>query len=443
MSIIQKPKLSLANLEVYEEQDPLNLFYSGIKSEETKIDYRKTLREFLFSIDDFEGTFEERAKQFVKFARDEHLKLKQLLKNYAIFLKHRTEQPIDDENYLNPSTLPNKFKGVKKFLKMNEIPIEWANIETIFPEITNIQPTRGYTTEEIRQILDYSTDITTDFLILAESSSGMRVGGWEDQVWGNIKPIYQIKPGIYSHDENKAEPHSKIVCASMVVYNGTSSKYLGLISIEAWDKLQSVKKQWIQKMKREPKPEDQIILPRYKDGRGFSKNGVRNKINKLIERSGIQRNLKKGRRTYEVPATHGLRKRWNKIMSEQKITEDSHANLIRKERLFGHKVGVTKLDNCYFFSEIEEAVPQYLHAISELMISEEYRAKRELQFVQDENNHLQQTIKEKDDALVMLEELKMKFERFEKYQENRYCGITTQTEGVVSNTKNLSSSSSH
>ena len=48
MSIVQKPKLSLANLEVYEEQDPLNLFYSGIKSEETKIDYRKTLREFLF-----------------------------------------------------------------------------------------------------------------------------------------------------------------------------------------------------------------------------------------------------------------------------------------------------------------------------------------------------------------------------------------------------------
>ncbi|MGI0057282.1 MAG: hypothetical protein ACREAK_07910, partial [Nitrosarchaeum sp.] len=311
-------------------------------------------------------------------------------------------------------TLPNKFKGIKKFLKMNEIPIEWGNIEAIFPEITNIQQTRGYTTEEIRQILDYSTDVTTDFLFLAESSSGMRVGGWEEQVWGNIRPIYEIKPGEYSHDKSKASNDTKIVCASMVVYNGTSSKYLGLISIEAWDKLQAVKTQWLRRKGREPKPEDPIILTRYRDNRSFSKNGIRNKINKVIERSGIQKSLKK-ERNYEVPATHGMRKRWNKIMSELKNNNDSHANLIRKERLFGHKIGVTKLDNSYFFSEIEEAVPQYLRAMPELMISEEYRASWALQEVQEENQQLQKTIEEKDQALVMLEELKEKVERLEKY----------------------------
>jgi len=53
---------------------------------------------------------------------------------------------------------------------MNEVPIEWTNIEAIFPEITNLHPTRGYTTEEIKQILDYSSDISGDFIILAESS---------------------------------------------------------------------------------------------------------------------------------------------------------------------------------------------------------------------------------------------------------------------------------
>ena len=134
----------------------------------------------------------------------------------------------------------------------------------------------------------------------------------------------------------------------------------------------------------------------------------------MVERSGIQKSLKKGR-NYEVPSTHGLRKRWNKIMSEQKINEDSHANLIRKERLMGHKMGVTKLDNSYFFSEIEESVPQYLRAMPELMISEEYRAKRELYLIQNENEKLQQTIQEKDQALVMLEELEAKVERLEKY----------------------------
>ncbi len=411
-----QPKLSLAKVQIKHEMNPLKLFYSGIKSEETKIAYRKTLREFLSSIEEFQGTFEDKAVQFVEFAQKDTKKLKQLLKNYAMFLKQRTEKPINNENYLNPSTLPNKFKSIKKFLKMNEIAIEWANIEAIFPEINNVQQTRGYTTEEIRQILDYSTDITMDFLILAESSSGIRVGGWEDQSWGNIRPIYETKSGEYTHNESKIAGKSKVVCASMIVYNGTSSKYLGLISIEAWNKLQSVRKKWTQKMGYEPKPEDPIILTRYSDGRTFSRNGLRNKISKLVERSGIQRSLKKDNRCYEVPSTHGMRKRWNKIMSEQKINEDSHANLIRKERLMGHKIGVTKLDNSYFFSEIEESVPQYLRAMPELMISEEYRAKRELYLIQNENEKLQQTIQEKDHALEMINELKAKFERFEKYE---------------------------
>jgi len=65
----------------------------------------------------------------------------------------------------------------------------------------------------------------------------------------------------------------------------------------------------------------------------------------IIKRSQLQKNFKKDKRAYEVPATHGMRKRWNKIMSEQKINQDSHANLIRKERLFGHKIGITNLAN--------------------------------------------------------------------------------------------------
>lgn len=414
-TIARKPLLSLAKVQTQSYDNPLKLFYSGIKAQDTKDAYRKTLSDFLFLVEEFSGTFEQRAIQFVEHARKDPQKIKELLKTYASYLKDRTQKPRTNPDYLNPTTVPNKFKGIKKFLKMNEIPIEWANIEVIFPENNNVKQTRGYTTEEIRQVLDYSTDAVTDFLILAESSSGIRVGAWENQVWGNIRPIYEIGNGIYTHDVIKTNGNSKIVCASMVVYNGTSSKYLGLISIEAWDKLQVVKKQWIRNFGREPKPEDQLILNRSREP--FARNGIRNKINKVIWRSGVQKSMKKEERNYEVPLTHGMRKRWNKIMSEQRINQDSQANLIRKERLFGHKTGVTKLDNSYFFSEIEESVSQYLQAMSELMISEEYRAKNDLQFVQGENRQLQQTIKEKDDALSMLEELKEKFERFEKYQE--------------------------
>ncbi|MGH3628423.1 MAG: hypothetical protein ACRDRL_13425, partial [Sciscionella sp.] len=200
------------------------------------------------------------------------------------------------------------------------------------------------------------------------------------------------------------------------VYDETSSKYLSLISIEAWDKLQSVKEKWIRRVGKVPIDEDPIFLTRFGDGRTFARSGIRNKINGLIVRSGVQKPLIDGQRNHEVPMTHGMRKRWNKIMSEQKINGESQANLIRKERLFGHKVGVTKLDSSYFYSDIEESVSQYLQAMPELMISEEYRARRDLQIAQNENQKLQQTIQEKDKALEMVEELKAKMERFEKYE---------------------------
>jgi len=110
----------------------LKLFYNGIKSKETKTAYKKTLGEFLDSVEDFEDTFENKAKQFADFARKEPEKLKQSLKKYAICLKQRSEKPTDNLEYLSPSTIPNKFKGIKKFLKMNEIPIEWTNVEQYF-----------------------------------------------------------------------------------------------------------------------------------------------------------------------------------------------------------------------------------------------------------------------------------------------------------------------
>lgn len=414
--IITRPVLSITRIQVDTEQDPLKLFFSGIKSKETKEAYIKTLREFLFSIEELNGTFEERAVQFTEFAKKNPNETKQLLKNYATYLKERTQKPRENQDYLNPNTVPNKFKGIKKFLKMNEIPMEWANIEAIFPERNNVQQTRGYTTEEIQKILDYSTNVDMDFAILAESSSGIRVGAWENQTWGSIKPVYDAGNGSYTHDITKAGIEPKIVCASMAVYDETSSKYLSIISIEAWDKLQSVKEKWTRRMRREPKDEDPIFLARFKDGRSFSHSGIRNKLNGLIVKSGVQKPLTEGQRNHEVPMTHGMRKRWNKIMSEQKINGESHANLIRKERLFGHKVGVTKLDASYFYSEIEESIPQYIHAMPDLMISEEYRTRRDLQILKDENQKLQQTIKEKDSALLMVEELKAKMDRMEKYQ---------------------------
>jgi hypothetical protein len=77
---IVRPALSIIQIEVEKEQDPLKSFYNGIKSKETKVAYTKTIREFLFSIVELHGTFEERAIQFVQYARNNQVETKQLLK---------------------------------------------------------------------------------------------------------------------------------------------------------------------------------------------------------------------------------------------------------------------------------------------------------------------------------------------------------------------------
>ncbi|MCV0410518.1 hypothetical protein [Nitrosopumilus sp.] len=234
-----QPFLSITETQDPATTDPLGNFYAGIKSEETKTTYRKTLREFLFAIKEFSGDFNQRAIAFCKYTKENPDNTKNLLKNYAKYLRTRTEKPISDENYLKPTVVPNKFKGIKKFLKMNELPMEWGGIEAIFPEITNVQQTRGYTTEEIRKIIEYCSTPLSKFLILAESSSGIRVGSLYDQTWGNINPIYPAKNGTYTHDPEKAT--GNVVCASIIVYDGTSSRYPSLISLEAWDQLRIAK----------------------------------------------------------------------------------------------------------------------------------------------------------------------------------------------------------
>ena len=52
----------------------------------------------------------------------------------------------------------------------------------------------------------------------------------------------------------------------------------------------------------------------------------------------------------------------------------------------------------------------------ELMVTEGYKAKWKLQKVQKKNTELEQTIKEKDSALEIVNELKAKVRRIEKYQ---------------------------
>jgi len=409
---MSKIKLSLSDTKHGKYQNPVIKFNTSLKSPHTKKAYTKTFHEFLKSVSDFQGTFEEKAIQFFEHSQNNIEDIEKILESYAIQLNERSKEPHDSDDYLNPSVFSNKFKGIKKFCKVNRILIHWDIIDEYSPEQNNVKHTRGFTTDEVKIFLDNSTSIQTDFMILAISSCGARAGEWEELHWEHISPIY-CQGEKYSFDSSEFDD-SGIVCACVIIYAGTPSEYRTLISIEAWDKLQALNKQRTQKLGNTLSSNDYVFLTKRSPSK-FSVGGVRQKLSTIVHESKTQVKIN-GERRCESPATHGFRKRWNKIMTESENKNDSHGNHIRKERLMGHKVGISSLEGNYFYTNILESVPQYLQAMPELMISEEYRTQIKLQLQKEKNNQLQAELKKNTVPKELMDELLAKIERLEKYQ---------------------------
>ena len=126
----RKPILSLADAKSKKLQAPVKKFKTSIRAKATQETYRKTFTEFLSSVKEFDGTFEEMARQFYDYARENPENAQTLLESYAMYVNSR-----DSEDYLNPNSFKGKFKGIKKFCKTNRIQVLWDDIDVYEPEI--------------------------------------------------------------------------------------------------------------------------------------------------------------------------------------------------------------------------------------------------------------------------------------------------------------------
>ena len=406
-------KISPDDIEL-ESEDPLDLFYAGIKAKQTRDTLNRTLKKFLLEACEeiLSGDYKERAKQFVELARTDQRRAVSIIIAYVKQLKKRTMLERTHPNYMNPSYVPNKIKPIKKLFTMNDVGLPWKRIRMYYPEIDNTHKGRGYTREEIRILLEHSNSIETDFIILASSSGGLRIGAWEDQRWGNIFPVYKVDEQYKLELEDGEK--GQVVCAGMIIYKGTREEYVALFSIEAWEKLQEYKKKWTIKFGRPPKNDDPLILARYHKPTQLCALSIKEKIEKLVRRAGLRTSLPEGRRRYDVPVTHGFRRYWDKIMMQTKHSSGTLSSLVIKERLFGH-YGLVKTDKNYFWTDTVELVPEYLEAMPELMITEEYRLQKKLEQQIKRNDELEQTLQEKKIEMRRVAELETKIERMQHY----------------------------
>lgn len=372
-------------------EEPIGLFYQGIRAEATKEKYTRTLRRILcdFFEDVLEGTFEERASQLVHRAKADPEWIMSLLLTLSKKLKERTELPAINPEYLSPNSFPRFFKPIRKLLDMNDVPVAWKRISYTFPARENTDSQgRGYTREEIQKMLGFVRGPVDKALILVASSSGIRGGGltlhWED-----LAPVYKVDDKIVFDITESEEDRAQVVCAMLTVYRKTSEEYPAFITPEAYRAIMDYKLKWITEVGKAPLPSDPLFKEAGPFVRTLQPEAIRRRIQRVVKFSGIRTPLVRGKRRHEIPIMNGFRRFFNKINKETISKDSPLAALIKKEYMMDH-VGLVALDRNYFKTHIAELVEEYLNAVPHLTISDEEREKAKNKKLRVENNELYQ-----------------------------------------------------
>ena len=115
-------------------QEPIGLFYQGIRAAATKEKYTRTLKSILCDTfeDVLEGTFEQRASQMVYKAKKDPEWITSLLLTLSKRIRERTELPRTDDTYLSPNSIGRFFKPLRKLLDMNDVQVFLFKIDRRF-----------------------------------------------------------------------------------------------------------------------------------------------------------------------------------------------------------------------------------------------------------------------------------------------------------------------
>jgi len=384
---------------INEALQPIELFYSGLRTDQTRRIYeynlKKIVNEFFEDILTSEG-FENRVNELVNRAKNDQKWIMNLIITMVSELKKRLSLPNDDPNRIkNPKTIRGYTNPLKKLLLMNEIPLVWEKIYSMIPDDYCNSETRGYTRTEIKKMIHHSK-IEDTCAILIASSSGIRLGSFDYQ-WKDVRPVYQFEGRLLWEDEQVTEDvskYGKVVCALILIYKNSNQSQFAFITPEAYESILEYREQWIQDVGREPKGTDPFFKISGLVVKQLSGIGLATRIKRVVIDSGLRKPLVKGQNRHEVPIMNGFRRFFNKTNKESLGRDSSLAQLIKKEQMMGHS-GLIKLDFNYFKTNISELIEEYLNSVPNLTISDEERLKIQNKNLQQKNQELEKIKDEK------------------------------------------------
>ena len=328
------------------------VFQEAIKSEETRKMYQNSLNMF-YKFHNITG------EQLITIPSDE---IQVMVEDYVFSRKKMNLTRLSIKGYLN---------GIKLFLDMNDVVINWVKIKKFLPEASKPSGQNAYSNEDCREILGSSINKKFRCLVHLLASSGMRIGGVREL---QMKHLGEM-------------PHG---CKSVLVYADTKDEYYTFISPEAVKALDEYLDERISQGDKIT-PESFVIVT---SKRGFKQ------CNRTTIRMVIARNVGKlktsklitGNRTDKM-VNHAFRKRFNTILkSNIKI------NIVLAERMLGHSVTIP-LDNSYLDVTKEKLFDEYLKALPEIYVDEKYKLESELIGKQQQIEELES----KDNKIKLLE----------------------------------------
>ena len=390
-------KITKEDLERIEQGSPIELFYQGIKAKATRDSYERTLK--LVTLNILSGVLEgDTLEARVRYLVDETRKNPRWATNIFLLLsenlRKRTELDPKDSQYLSPATVTKYFKPFKKLFAMSDVPFSWARVNATFPELSNKTKTRGYTKKELQIMLHFANGALDRLIITASASSGMRLGGLVLK-WSDIQPVYVVNNRITLDILESEQAHAEIVCAAVLVYQGSKEEYAGFITPEAYQALLDYRIQWTKEIGREPKPHDPIFKHEGSKLVALKSTAIKQRVDRILVKSGLRIKVP-GTRRYEVPTMNGFRRFWNKTVKETIPKGSALDSLIKKEYMMGHS-GLIKMDKHYFHTHMTELVEEYLEAVPYLTISDDIQMKNENDTLRKENQGYSKRVNEIDD----------------------------------------------
>ncbi len=345
------------------EGRPYLNFINSLKSDQTKYTYRLTLLRYV-----------------------QKYKIKSLDEMISLPIQQIEDKLVDylldlRKQDLSSSFIRLNFSVLKHFYFMNDVRINKEKIAKFLGEFKRKNTDRGYTTAEIRSILE-QCDLRTRVIVTTLCSTSMRIGAIAEL--RHLKKIEEYgiyKFTIYENTNSESicfgSPENAAYIDSYLEYRTRAGEHLNGESFFI----------------REQFDANDIAQVR-KHGRGVTTYTISNILYALVLKSGIRKvnHNYTGRERTKIPLNHGYRKWWTHEAVEAKMNPEI------REMLLSHSIG---LAGAYYRPSEAEMAAEYMRAIDNgyFIISEEKKLKRRVEVLTIEKSKV-------DLALSQIEDMK-------------------------------------